>query len=459
MRNGSSVRSRTASEQPYNRVPAVHAHPVRDFLMIDTPCLATRIAAVALTGLMLASTTDGAERYKASKSVAKSPAAAGDAAAPAIAGPQPISRPVAAGGIHAPQLAARAYILLDVTSGQELVAADADEKVEPASLTKLMTAYLVFSALRDKKLAMDDRPPVSQSAWKAIGSRMFVDPSKPATVEELINGMVVQSGNDASIILAEAVAGSQEAFAQAMNREAQRLGMTNTSLRNATGLPDPQHYSTARDLAILASRLIQDFPEHYAAFYSKKDYTYNGIRQPNRNRLLFIDPSVDGMKTGHTEAAGFCLIASSRREQPGQGFSRRLLSVVLGTASESTRAIESQKLLNFGFQNWDAVKLFSSTQPAGSYQVWKGKETEVKAGFDSDVFVSVPKGQADRLKAEIERIEPLVAPVRDRQPIGTLRVRLDDKVLLERQVLAQSAVESASVFGRLWDTMRMWWAR
>jgi D-alanyl-D-alanine carboxypeptidase (penicillin-binding protein 5/6) len=365
---------------------------------------------------------------------------------------------IVAAQVAPPALAARSWLLVDVTTGQTLASNEPDAKVEPASLTKLMTAYLAFAAIRDKRLAPDQRPPVSQAAWKAIGSRMFVDPAKPATVDELLRGMIVQSGNDASIILAEAIAGSEEAFAQLMNREAQRMGLKNTQFRNATGLPDPQHYSTARDLATLSGRLIVDFPQQYA-LYSLKEYTYNGIRQPNRNRLLFIDPSVDGVKTGHTEAAGYCLIASSRREQPGGGFQRRVLSVVLGTASEAARAIESQKLLNFAFQNYDAVKVFGKDQAAGTYQVWKGATGEVKAGFDADVMVSVPRGQAAAIKAEIERVQPLVAPIAKGQRIGTLRVRLGDQVLAERPLQALAAVEQAGVFGRAWDTIRLWMAR
>jgi D-alanyl-D-alanine carboxypeptidase (penicillin-binding protein 5/6) len=240
-----------------------------------------------------------------------------------------------------------------------------------------------------------------------------------------------------------------------MNREAQRMGMKNTSFRNATGLPDPQHYTTARDLATLATRLILDFPQNYS-LYSQKEYTYNKIRQPNRNRLLFIDPSVDGVKTGHTEAAGYCLIASSRRDQPGAGFQRRLLSVMLGTASEAARAIESQKLLNYGFQGFDAVKLFEAGKPAGAYVVWKGSKREVAAGFTDDVAVAVPRGQAGAVKAEIERTEPLVAPIAQGQRIGTLRVKLGDKVLAERPLLALAAVEPAGIFGRAWDTIRLW---
>jgi D-alanyl-D-alanine carboxypeptidase (penicillin-binding protein 5/6) len=355
----------------------------------------------------------------------------------------------------APQIAAKSWLLVDVTTGQLLAASEPDMRVEPASLTKLMTAYLVFNAVKEKKLALDARPPVSPVAWKAIGSRMFVDPAKPATIEELLRGLIIQSGNDAAIILAEALGGSEQGFATQMNREAQRLGMRNSSFTNASGLPDAQHYSTARDLAILASRLIEEHPDFYK-MYSEREYTYNNIKQPNRNRLLFIDPSVDGVKTGHTDAAGYCLIASSRREQPGQGFSRRLLSVVLGTASESARAIESQKLLNYGFANFDVVRLYQKDQPAASYQVWKGATKEVKAGFANSVLVTVARGSGDRVKGEIERMQPLVAPIDKGQRIGTLRVRLDDKVIAEQPLIALEPVAQGGWFGRAWDTIRLW---
>ena len=353
-----------------------------------------------------------------------------------------------------PVLAAKAWLLIDTGSSQVLAENDADARVEPASLTKLMTAYLAFEALRDKRITLEQRPPVSMSAYKAIGSRMFVDPSKPATVDELLHGMIIQSGNDASIILAEAIAGTEPAFAEMMNREAQRMGLKATHFKNATGLPDPEHYSTARDLAVIASRVIQDFPDFYR-LYSQKEYTYNNIRQPNRNRLLSIDPSVDGMKTGHTDAAGYCLISSARRQQAGDGFARRLLSVVLGASSDAARAMESQKLLNFGFQNFDAVRVHAHDQAVGSYRVWKGKEDEVQGGFTSDVVVTVPRGQAQRIKGEIERIEPLVAPITKGQRIGILRVRLDDQVIAERPLVALKDVDEGGWFGRLWDGLRL----
>jgi len=363
--------------------------------------------------------------------------------------------PFARAQVAPPDIAARSWLLIDVTTGQTLAASAADARVEPASLTKLMTAYLAFAAIRDKRLALDQRPAVSTAAWRAIGSRMFVDPAKPATVDELLHGMIVQSGNDASIILAEALAGSEASFAEQMNREAQRIGLKDTQFRNATGLPDPQHYTTARDLATLATRLIVDFPQNYG-MYSQREYTYNNIRQPNRNRLLAIDPSVDGVKTGHTEAAGWCLVASARREQPGSGIQRRLLSVVLGAASDSARMIESQKLLNWGFQNFDTVRVFAAGQPAATYRVWKGAVREVTAGVEQDLAVTIPRGQAGAVEAEIERVRPLVAPVSKSQRVGTLRVKLGGKVLAERALVAQADVGEAGFFGRAWDTIRLW---
>jgi D-alanyl-D-alanine carboxypeptidase (penicillin-binding protein 5/6) len=403
--------------------------------------------AVALAAALLAFGPQAGAQPKG-KAPAAAPAPSGAATSPTAA-----TQGLSLQG--APQIAAKSWLLVDVTTGQLLAASEPDMKVEPASLTKLMTAYLVFNAIKEKKLALDARPPVSPVAWKAIGSRMFVDPAKPATVEELLRGLIVQSGNDAAIILAEALGGSEQGFATQMNREAQRLGMRNSSFTNASGLPDAQHYSTARDLAILASRLIEEHPDFYK-MYSEREYTYNNIKQPNRNRLLFIDPTVDGMKTGHTDAAGYCLIASSRREQPGQGFSRRLLTVVLGTASEAARAIESQKLLNYGFANFDVVRLYQKDQPAASYQVWKGAADEVKAGFQSNVLVTVARGSGDRVKGEIERMQPLVAPIEKGQRIGTLRVRLDDRLIAEQPLVALEPVAQGGWFGRAWDTMRLW---
>ena len=348
-----------------------------------------------------------------------------------------------------PPIAAKAWLLYDVTSAQVITSANQHERVEPASLTKLMTAYLAFSALRQKTLTQEQVVPVSERAWKAPGSRMFIEPKMPVRVEELLHGMVTQSGNDACIALAEAVAGSEEVFVQMMNREAQRLGMKNTGFTNSTGLPDPKHYSTAYDLGLLAAALIRDFPEYYP-LYSLREYRYNNINQPNRNRLLWLDPNVDGMKTGYTENAGFCLIASAKRG------TRRLLSVVLGASSDNGRAQESQKLLNYGFQFYDSVKLYDKGQAVSTLEVWKGAESRLKAGFLSDFYVSVPRGLADQLKADLVSTQPLVAPIGVGQKVGTVKLTLQNKPLGEYPVVALENVAIAGFFGRAWDSMRLW---
>ena len=348
-----------------------------------------------------------------------------------------------------PPIAAKAWLLYDVTSAQVITSANQHERVEPASLTKLMTAYLAFSALRQKTLTQEQVVPVSERAWKAPGSRMFIEPKMPVRVEELLHGMVTQSGNDACIALAEAVAGSEEVFVQMMNREAQRLGMKNTGFTNSTGLPDPKHYSTAYDLGLLAAALIRDFPEYYP-LYSLREYRYNNINQPNRNRLLWLDPNVDGMKTGYTENAGFCLIASAKRG------TRRLLSVVLGASSDNGRAQESQKLLNYGFQFYDSVKLYDKGQAVSTLEVWKGAESRLKAGFQSDFYVSVPRGLADQLKADLVSTQPLVAPIGVGQKVGTVKLTLQNKPLGEYPVVALENVAIAGFFGRAWDSMRLW---
>ena len=349
-----------------------------------------------------------------------------------------------------PQVTGRAWVVVDVSSGQILAAEKPDERFEPASLTKLMTAYLVFAALKEKKLTLEQQVSVSERAWRSPGSRMFIEPRKPVSVDELIRGMIVQSGNDACIALAEQLAGSEEAFAAMMNREAERLGMKNSKFMNASGLPDPQHYSTARDLHLLASALIRDFPEQYAQYYSLREYRYNGITQPNRNRLLWLDNTVDGMKTGFTEAAGYCLVASSKRGP------RRMLSVLLGTTSESMRAQESQKLLNWGFQFFDAVRLYAANAPVKEIEVWKGARASLKAGFRDDLVVSIPKGQGEKLKAELLSQSPLVAPVAAGTRVGNLRVTFDGKPLGEYPVIALEEVPAAGIFVRAWDTLRLW---
>ena len=349
-----------------------------------------------------------------------------------------------------PALAAKSWLLIESGSGQELASQNADNRLDPASLTKLMTAYITFGALKQGTIKIDQMVQVSEKAWKAEGSRMFIQVNTQVKVEDLIKGMIVQSGNDACVALSEAIAGSEDNFVQMMNREAQRLGMKATSFRNSAGLPDPQHYTTARDLAALAGALIRDFPEDYAKYYSIKEFRYNNITQPNRNRLLWLDPTVDGMKTGHTEAAGYCLISSAKRGP------RRLLSVVLGASSDAVRAQESLKLLNFGFQFYDAVQLYTKDQAVSALKVWKGTEKTVNAGFTHDFILAVPKGYAPRLKSELVSQQPLMAPVSAGQVVATMKVSLDGKPFGEYPVVAITAVPVAGIFGRAIDTMRLW---
>lgn len=349
-----------------------------------------------------------------------------------------------------PQLAAKSWLLLEMGSGQVLTSEKPDERLEPASLTKLMTAYLTFQAIHKKTLGLQQPLPVSARAWKTGGSKMFIKVDTQVPVEDLIKGMIVQSGNDACVTLAEGIAGSEENFAQMMNREAQRLGMKSSSFRNSTGLPDPQHYTTARDLSLLAAALIRDFPEEYRKYYSMKEYTYNRITQPNRNRLLFIDPTVDGVKTGHTDAAGYCLISSALRDK------RRLLSVVLGTNSDATRASESQKLLNWGFISYDAVPLFAKDQAVDKLRVWKGTQSQVKAGFPHDFTISVPKGYADKVQTQFLPQSKIMAPVQAGQTLGTLKVTIEGKLYGEYPVTALENVAVAGIFGRAIDSVKLW---
>ncbi|MEP7084677.1 MAG: D-alanyl-D-alanine carboxypeptidase family protein, partial [Betaproteobacteria bacterium] len=331
-------------------------------------------------------------------------------------------------------------------SGQTLAEHNSGERREPASLTKLMTAYLAFAALKQKSITLTQVIKVSERAWKAEGSRMFIEPNRPVTVDELLHGMIVQSGNDASVAIAEAVAGSEEAFGQAMTREAQRLGMKNTQFVNATGLSNPQHYSTTADMALLAAAIIRDFPEYYP-LYSIKEYKYNNIAQPNRNRLLWTDQYVDGMKTGFTDAAGYCLVASARRGP------RRLLSVVMGAASDSARAIESQKLLNFGFQFYDTPRLYEKNQVVSTLPVWKGATNTLKAGFTNDLYMSLPKSVGPKLKVTMEARQPLTAPIALGQTVGTLRLTLEGKPIGEFPLQALEEVPQAGIFGRAWDSI------
>lgn len=350
-----------------------------------------------------------------------------------------------------PSLAARAWLLYDVSSGQILTNQGGDERIEPASMTKLMTAYVVFSAVKAKTISMDQEASVSENARKSSfdGSRMFIQPGMPVTVRELIQGMIVQSGNDACVALAELISGSEDAFVSRMNKEAQRLGLKNSQFRNSTGLTAEGHYMSPRDLALLSAAIIRDFPEYFP-FYSQKSFTYNKISQPNRNRLLYVDPTVDGMKTGHTAAAGYCLVSTAKRG------SRRLISVVTGTNSDNVRTTESQKLLNYGFLAWETVKLYGANQPIQQIDVWQGKERKVAVGFQRDLLLSVPQGDAQHIKVELESKQPLKAPIQKGTPLGTLKLMLEGKQIGAYPVVALDNVEQAGFFSRLWDAIRLW---
>lgn len=356
-----------------------------------------------------------------------------------------------------PEVAARAYLLMDVSAGQVLAAKGMDDPVEPASLTKLMTAYLVFDALKGKKITLEQTLPVSQRAWKMPGSRMFIDPKMEVPVQDLLQGMIVQSGNDATVALAEGVAGSVERFVQLMNDQAKALGLSGTAYRNPEGLTEAGHVTTARDLATLSVRLMHDFPE-YMHYYSIKKYRYPGTpasNDTNRNLLLFRDPAVDGLKTGHTKAAGYCLVATAKRDFPNMN-GRRLLSVVLGASSETARANESQKLLNWGYTAYEGVRLFDAGATVAAPKVWKGKASELKLGQTEPIVVAVPAGQAAQVKTEIARPEPLVAPFQKGQAVATLKITLGEQSLGEVPLVALESVEEAGWLGRLWDAVRLW---
>jgi len=368
-----------------------------------------------------------------------------------------VALPVLAQAPQAPDIAARAYLLLDVTTHQILAEKDIDAPVEPASLTKLMSAYLVFDALKAGKVELKQRLPISERAWKMPGSRMFIDPRMTVPVEDLIKGMVVQSGNDATLALAEGVGGTVEHFVELMNAQAKALGLKNTVYKNPEGMVEPGHTSTARDLGVLASRLILDFPESIT-YYAIKQYRYEGApatNAGNRNLLLFRDPTVDGLSTGHANGGGYGLVATAKRDFPNVG-GRRLLSIVLGAASENARANESQKLLNWGYTAYEAVKLFDAGQPVVTPNVWKGKENNARLGRPEAIVVAVPAGLASKLQTQVTRPDPVVAPLQKGQAIGVLKVSLGDQPLLEVPLLALDGVEQAGAMGRAWDALRLW---
>ncbi len=355
----------------------------------------------------------------------------------------------------APALSAKAWLLLDETSGQVIASHAATSRIEPASLTKVMTAYVVFEALNKKELSASQLVTISTRAWKvpAGSSKMFLEPGSKVAVDDLLRGLMIQSGNDAAVALAEAVSGSVEAFVERMNGTAARLGLHATHFASPHGLPDPQTYSTASDLSILATRIIRDFPQLYKTYDSAKQFTYNKITQPNRNRLLWLDPSVDGLKTGHTEAAGYCIIATARR--PNGSDQRRLITVVVGTASDKLRTQESRELLEWGFQGFNTIKLYARGQAVATPEVWKGEADSLKAGFARDAYVTVPAG------AKVESVwapqAPLVAPIAAQSTVGELRVMVDGKPAMQFPVVALEPVAEAGIAGRAWDSVRLWW--
>jgi D-alanyl-D-alanine carboxypeptidase (penicillin-binding protein 5/6) len=376
----------------------------------------------------------------------------------AVQAQTPAALNVAAGqGLQPLEIAARSYMLVDITANQVLAGKDVDIPIEPASLTKLMTAYLVFDAIKSRKLGLTQRLPVSDRAWKMPGSRMFIDPKMQVPVEDLIKGMIVQSGNDATVALAEGVGGSVERFVQLMNDQARALGMKSTRYANPEGLTAPGHVTTARDLSILATRLMHDFPE-FVGYYAIKKYRYPGTpaaNDTNRNLLLLRDPSVDGLKTGHTDAAGYCLVATARRELPHIG-TRRLLSIVLGAANENARAGESQKLLNWGYTAYEVVKLFDANHAVVTPEVWKGTSARAKLGRPEPILVAVPTGSASRIKTQVARPEPLVAPLARGQAIATLKISLGEQPLMDQPLVVLEPVAQAGFMGRAWDAIRLW---
>ena len=356
-----------------------------------------------------------------------------------------------------PEIAARQYYLIDLASNQVLAERDADAQADPASLTKLMTAYLVFNAVRDKKLTLEQKLTVSKRAWeerKSGGSLMFIDTLMTPTVAELLRGLIVQSGNDAAIALAEGTSGTVELFVAQMNRQAAAWGLKNTQFKNVAGLSEAGHYSSARDVATVAAHIVTDHPDFYP-LYSMRQYTYNNIKQDNRNMLLGRDPTVDGMKTGYTEAAGYCLVTSAVRDTPAG--KRRLLSVVMGTASREARAAESQKLLNWGWQAWDAVRLFDAGKPLATVPVWKGDKPEAKLGAPGGLVVTVPKGEGDKIKTTLERTDPLLAPLTQGQAVGTIKIMTaGGSTITTRPLVVLEPVGLAGIFGRAWDALRLW---
>lgn len=347
-----------------------------------------------------------------------------------------------------PQVAGSSYILMDPLSGQILMDENSNERLPPASLTKMMTAYIVERELDEGRISMSDMVPISVNAWRTEGSRTFVQEGTQVSVEDLLKGVIIQSGNDASVALAEFIAGSEGAFVDIMNQQAQLLGMNDTHFENATGLPAPDHFSTAHDLALLAKAIINDFPENYP-LYAEKHFTYNNIRQPNRNSLLWRDESVDGLKTGHTEEAGYCLVASAKRNDT------RLIAVVMGTDSTGARAQEVQKMLNYGFRYYQSETLFSAGQELIEARIWGGRDDQLSVGVTRDVNVTIPRGSRDSLESTVDLDSVIKAPIKVRDELGRVQVKLGDEVIVDQPVLALTDVPEGGLFKRLWDAIKL----
>ncbi|MDX1722036.1 MAG: D-alanyl-D-alanine carboxypeptidase family protein [Pseudomonas sp.] len=347
-----------------------------------------------------------------------------------------------------PQLAAKSYVLMDAVSGNVLIEHNADERLPPASLTKMMTAYLATLDINRGQIKEGDMVRISERAWRMGGSKMFIEVGKEVSVDDLLHGVIIQSGNDASVAIAEHIAGSEEAFADMMNATAERLGMSNSQFRNATGWPDPEHYSSAKDMARLARAIIYEDPQHYA-IYAQKEFLWNGIKQPNRNLLLWRDKTVDGLKTGHTEEAGYCLVSSAVRD------GMRLIAVVFGTSSEQARAAETQKLLTYGFRFFETRTFYQKGVELAQTQVWKGATRQLKAGLASDLTLTMAKGQLDKLQAGMTLNPQLIAPIQQGDVIGKVEVKLGDEVVHSADLVALETVEEGGLFRRLWDSIRL----
>ena len=351
-----------------------------------------------------------------------------------------------------PQIAGSSYVLMDPKSGRIIMEENSHERLPPASLTKMMTAYIVERELDEGRIAMSDMVPISVNAWKTEGSRTFVREGTQVSVEDLLRGVIIQSGNDASVALAEFVAGSEDAFVDIMNQQAQLLGMKDTNFENATGLPSPDHFSTAYDLAMLAQAIINDYPENYP-LYAEKHFTYNNIRQPNRNSLLWRDDSVDGLKTGHTEEAGYCLVASAKRNDT------RLIAVVMGTNSSEARAQEIQKMLNYGFRYYESERLFQSGQDLSEARVWGGQTDQLSVGMTEDVYVTIPRGSRNDLESTVDLDSVIKAPIKVGDELGRVKVSYNGEVLVDQPVLALTEVPEGGFFKRIWDAIKLFFVQ